>query len=190
MATEEPAYKVALHEGAYEVREYPALIAAEVTVNGDRNEAAKAGFRLLAEYIFGGNIRRQGIAMTVPVVQTRSMGEWNALKATAIQYKQAGAWVIRFMMPHKYSLDTLPEPNDPRVQLTQLPPERFAVVRFSGLAGEAEVERQTADLTAFTDAHALHSAGPPLLARYNAPWTPWFMRRNEVMHPLQSTTWH
>jgi hypothetical protein len=184
MATEEPAYKVSLHEGVYEVREYPPLLAAEVTVNGGRNEAAKAGFRLLAEYIFGGNIRRQGIAMTVPVVQTRTIGEWNALKAPVIQYKKSGAWIIRFLMPHEYSLDTLPEPNDSRIQLTKLPAARFAVVRFSGLAGEADVERRTAELTAFTDAHALHSAGPPLLARYNAPWTPWFMRRNELMHPL------
>ncbi len=184
MAAEEPAYTVKHHEGAFEVREYPALVAAEVTISGQRNEAVSAGFRALAGYIFGGNTRRQKIPMTAPVVQAPSAGERIPMTAPVTQTPVAGAWVIRFIMPKAYTLETLPAPNDPTVRLRALPPERVAVVRFSGLAHEPDIARSTADLQAFIVSHHLQPAGPASLARYNPPWTPWFMRRNEIMIPV------
>ncbi len=190
MATEEPAFKLVLQAEAFEVREYPELIAAEVSVGGDRSEAVSAGFRLLAGYIFGGNTRRQSIAMTAPVIQAPPTGESIAMTAPVTQTGNAGAWVIRFIMPSSYTLDTLPTPNEPKVQLKTLPPSRVAVVRFSGLAHEADIEQKTAELYDFIAANHLRAAGPPALARYNPPWTPWFLRRNEVMIPLQEETGH
>ena len=186
MAIEEPAFKVTLHEGAFEVRDYPALVVAEVSVSGSRREAASKGFRLLAGYIFGGNTRRQSIAMTAPVVEARSGGEKIAMTAPVTQTGNSGAWVIRFTMPRAYSLETLPKPNDPRVRLRTAPPARFAVVRFSGLAQESDVEAKTASLAAFAKAHHLRTIGSPSLAQYDPPWTLWFMRRNEVMIPVAS----
>ncbi len=180
MAIEEPAYSVALRNGAFEIRDYPALIAAEVTVAGTRNEASNAGFRLLAGYIFGGNSRRQSIAMTAPVVRERKAGETIAMTAPVTQSGSDGAWVVRFFMPAAFTMESLPAPNDKRVSLVPVPAERHAVVRFPGLARAAEVEDRTADLTAFLERHGLHGIGRPSLARYNPPWTPWFMRRNEV----------
>ena len=184
MATEEPPYTATLQDGAFEVREYPALIAAEVSVTGERSEAVSAGFRLLAGYIFGGNTRQQSIAMTAPVVQAPSAGESIPMTAPVTQSGDAAGWVIRFIMPQAYTLETLPTPNDPKVHLTTLPPTRFAVVRFSGLAYESDIAQKTAELNAFIAKRALTAAGQPALARYNPPWTLWFLRRNEVMIPL------
>lgn len=170
MAAEEPRYAVELKDGPLEVRAYPALIAAEVAVGGDKGEAGGAGFRMLAGYIFGGNAKKQSIAMTAPVIQSG----------------RRGAWVVRFLMPGGYSLDALPAPNDPKVRLEPLPPTRIAVARFSGLAGDADIRRETQALEAFIKAKGLKAGGAASLARYDPPWTPWFMRRNEIWIPLAS----
>jgi hypothetical protein len=172
MATPEPAYTVILHEGNFEVRDYAAEVVAQVTASGDQDAAGNAGFRLLAGYIFGGNASRQHIAMTAPVIQTQRQSDWT----------------VRFIMPPQSALKTLPVPNDSRVTLVALPPTRFAVVRFSGLAFEHDVSARTDELRQFIAAHHLQPAGPPWLARYNPPWTPWFMRRNEVLVPLEAAT--
>ena len=187
MATQEPEFTVVTQEGAFSVRQYPALVVAEVTVGGTQDAAANAGFRLLAGYIFGGNAPREKIAMTAPVVQqpARGGGEKIAMTAPVTQTGADGQWTVRFMMPAGYTLQTLPRPNDARVRLLELPPARMAVVRFSGLARAPDVEKQTAVLREFIARNKLRAAGPASLARYNPPWTPWFLRRNEVMVPLQ-----
>ncbi len=185
MATEEPAFKVTQASRALEVRDYPPLIAAEVLVGGDRSQAVSAGFRLLAGYIFGGNTGRQKIAMTAPVVQASVAGESLAMTAPVLQAGVPGAWSVRFLMPMGYTLDTLPVPNDQRVHLVPLPAARMAVVRFSGLAHEPDIQRKTAELMAFLSAQRLVATGPPSLARYNPPWTLWFLRRNEIMVPVR-----
>ena len=184
MATEEPAFTVVSHEGDFEVRDYPALVVAEVTVTGDQKESANKGFRLLAGYIFGGNTRQQSIAMTAPVAQQRA-GEKIPMTAPVTQTQREGAWVVRFTMPHSYSLATLPKPNDPSVRLRGLPPARFAVVRFSGWADQKDFDAKAATLSEFMKSHRLRAAGPPSLSQYNPPWTLWFLRRNEVMIPLE-----
>ena len=108
------------------------------------------------------------IAMTAPVTQIQSAGEW----------------VVRFTMPSAYSMDTLPEPNDPKVHLRALPPARFAVLQFSGLARKDDVAAKTAELEKLARTHHLRAIGPASLAQYDPPWTLWFMRRNEVMIPI------
>lgn len=187
MATEEPAFTVAFQEGDFEVRDYPALVVAEVSVSGSRDEASNAGFRLLAGYIFGGNTRRQSIAMTAPVVQERASGETIAMTAPVIQSGEGGAWIVRFTMPSTYTLETLPTPNDARVRLIQMPASRYAVVRFSGLSRPADVERRTEALRTFMARQQLRAAGSASLARYDPPWTLLFMRRNEVWIPVERT---
>ena len=185
MATEEPSFEIVVQEGSYSVRDYPALVAAETVVQGDRNQAVGAGFRLLAGYIFGGNTRRQSIAMTAPVLQQPSAGESIPMTAPVTQSGQAGAWTIRFIMPRSYTLDTLPQPNDPHVRLTPLPPARLAVVQFSGLAHEGDIAKKTAELKTFVATHRLIETGEPTLARYDPPWTLWFLRRNEIQIPVR-----
>jgi hypothetical protein len=184
MATEEPAHTVSIKEESFEVRDYPALIAAEVTVSGTRSDAVSSGFKLLAGYIFGGNGRQQRIAMTAPVLQENSTGVAIPMTAPVTQTAQGNQWTIRFMMPAAYTLESLPAPDNPQVRLRMLPASRVAVVTFSGLAGEDSIVQKTAELDAFVARRQLSATGPATLARYDPPWTPWFMRRNELMLPL------
>jgi hypothetical protein len=186
MAAEEPAFKLVSQGGAFSVREYPALVVAEVTVPGDQDSALRAGFRLLAAYIFGGNSPKQRIPMTAPVTQApATTAERIAMTAPVMQAGGSDIWTVRFTMPAGYALQALPRPDDARVRLRALPPATMAVVRFSGRARATDVARRTALLRQYMATHDLHAAGPPTLARYNPPWTPWLMRRNEVMIPLQ-----
>ncbi len=168
LAVEEPAFSRVLMDGPYEVRDYPALVVAETLASGGQKEAASEGFRRLAGYIFGGNKSRRNIAMTAPVGQTLS----------------ADGWVVRFTMPNGFLLPTLPEPADPSVKLSETPPTRFAVIRFSGLAGPEDVATRTVWLSNWIAQRKLTATGPATLAQYNPPWTLWFMRRNEVMIPV------
>jgi len=184
LAVEEPAFRTVLQDGAVEIRDYPALVVAEVTVTGGQKEAASEGFRILAGYIFGGNKRKQSIAMTAPVAQSRS-SEKIAMTAPVAQTQSAGHWVVRFTMPSGYGLETLPEPNDARVHLRATSPARFAVIRFSGLAGPDDVAAKTDDLMTWIQRRHLRPVGPASLAQYNPPWTLWFLRRNEVMIPIE-----
>ncbi|MEY3267730.1 MAG: hypothetical protein RL480_490 [Pseudomonadota bacterium] len=184
MATEEPKFTLKSAQGEFEVRDYPALVAAEVTVGGDRKDAAGRGFRLLAGYIFGGNTRKQSIAMTAPVTQAAAKSEKIAMTAPVLQTGSNGSWVIRFIMPRGSTLATLPQPNNPGVRLVTVPPSRMAVVKFSGLARQDDVDARTAALSRFVKAQQLQVIGAPSLAQYDPPWTLWFLRRNEVMIPV------
>jgi hypothetical protein len=177
-AAEEPPYSVVLHEGSFEIRDYPALALAEVTAPGDRNSAAYSGFRTLAGYIFGGNARGQSIEMTAPLIESRPGSPPEPVGPSS------EGWVISFVMPRGLSFEALPKPNDKAVTLRQSRPTRFAVVRFSGLAGDDSVAAKTAELEAFLARKGLKPIGAPVIAQYDPPWTLWFMRRNEIMIPV------
>ena len=182
MAVEEPAFRSVLQAGPFEIRDYPALVVAEVTVPGGQREAANRGFRLLAKYIFGGNARGQGIAMTAPVAQSRV--DDGVVRDGVVRPGATGGWIVRFTMPSGFALETLPAPNDPQVRLTRLPAERMAVRRFSGLAFEGDVATERRALLDEVEARHLSIRGAVTLAQYNPPWTLWFLRRNEVMVPI------
>ena len=185
IATEEPSFTVSLADGEFEVRDYPALVMAEVSVTGDRKEAASKGFRLLAGYIFGGNTTNQKIAMTAPVIQTAANGETIAMTPPVLQSGGDGNWVIRFIMPRGSTLETLPKPNNPRVHLQAVAPTRMAVIRFSGLARQDTIAAKADALSSFIKAQHLQALRSASLAQYDPPWTLWFLRRNELMIPIQ-----
>ena len=185
MAVEEPAFTRVLKDGAFEVRDYPGLVVAEVTVAGAQKEAANNGFRLLAGYIFGGNSPHEKIAMTAPVMQSPAAGQKIAMTAPVAQTPADGGWVVRFTMPSRYTLATLPAPADARVKLRAVPPARMAVLQFSGTAKPDDVQTKMSELASWIQAHRWHPTGPTTLAQYNPPWTLWFLRRNEVMTPIE-----
>ena len=182
MAIEQPKHTVETADGKIELRRYAPYIVAEVEVGGDQKRAVEAGFRKLAGYIFGANQGRAKIAMTAPVAQARApKGEKIAMTAPVAQTPTApGRWTIQFMMPSAYSLDTLPRPNDPDVRFRTEPARRMAVLTYSGVANAKNFAERTAELRAWITAKGLKARGEPVLAQYNPPWTPWFMRRNEV----------
>jgi len=173
-AAEEPPHTTVVRDGDFEIRDYPALRIAEVTVNAPRNDAAYAGFRKLARYIFGDNAEKQKIEMTAPVIEARGAGG-----------ADEEGWTIRFVMPQGLTLAKLPKPDDPAIRIRESPATRYAVLRYSGLAGDATVEAKTEELNAILRRRGLEPAGPPLLAFYDPPWTLWFMRRNEILIPVR-----
>lgn len=184
MAVSEPAFTSVLKEGDLEVRDYPALVAAEVHVTGDRDRAGNAGFLLLAGYIFGNNTQRRQIAMTAPVAMASGAGQKIAMTAPVAMAGTPDDWVMQFFMPAEYTLDTLPMPYDSRVKLVAIPATRVAVIRFSGIAWESGVNKNTARLAAFVEQKHYRPQGQPVLSRYNPPWTLWFLRRNEIWQPI------
>lgn len=188
MATEEPSFTTVIDEGAFQVRQYPALLVAETRIEGDRREASSTGFRILAEYIFGGNTRNQKIAMTAPVVQSPPAGEKIAMTAPVSQTATADAWIVRFTMPPGYTLDTLPKPNDSRVALSVAPATRVALVRFSGWADDRDFKRKLAELEQWMKKRRIKAIGAASLAQYNPPWTLGPLRRNEVMVAIEAIT--
>ncbi len=186
--TETPPYQVTNRVGTIEIRQYGARIAAETSVQDDEVAARSDGFRRLAGYIFGANSGKQAIAMTAPVAQTAQPGPGQPIAMTA-PVTQArdpgGAWSIRFFMPAQYTLGTLPTPNDAAIRLVPIPPEHYAVLRFSGSTSPGAVATRQAQLVQALVGSAWRPAGPALAWFYDPPWTLPFLRRNEVAVPVQ-----
>jgi len=184
MANEEAKYTVIMKEGNYELRQYESHIVAETTVDGDFDKAGNDGFRRLFKYISGENQKKQSIAMTTPVSQ--EMGsEKIAMTAPVSQEQTGGQWRIAFVMPSEYTMDTLPQPVDPKVSLRQVPSRRMAAITYSGSWSKERYEEHKVLLEAFMQRKKLHPLSEPVLARYNSPFTLWFLRRNEVLIPVQ-----
>jgi len=184
MAVETPSYQVEAKAGQIEVRAYAPLLAAEVRVRGERRAAINRGFRTLADYIFGNNTAAAKVAMTAPVTQSAS----EKIEMTApVTQSQAGegAWAVRFILPAEYTLQTVPRPNDPAVALIEEPARRFAAIRFSGGASESALAAKENALRDYLAANQLVATGPAVYAFYDPPWTPPFLRRNEILVPLK-----
>jgi SOUL heme-binding protein len=183
MATEEPSYRVTTQSEPFEIREYPPLIVAQVEVPGDLSEASSAGFRLIANYIFGNNIavRDGGLTTAEPVSEKIAM----TVPVIAEGKGDQKTWLIQFVMPKQYTMDTLPKPNNSQVKLIAMGPQKLAVIRFTGFVGDDKVQEKTAELMAWIKSKNALPLGNPRLARYNPPWSiPW-MRRNEILIPIQ-----
>ncbi|GAB1264178.1 SOUL family heme-binding protein [Aurantivibrio infirmus] len=190
MATEEPEYTVIEKSGAFELRVYAPMIVAETQTSGSLDEASDAGFKVIADYIFGNNTSRTGdgekVSMTSPVTVAplgNGAPESEKISMTApVSMKQIdGQWRMHFVMPEKYTLDSLPSPNNPAVVLREVPEHKYAVLRFSGFAGEAKIAKKTVELTMWLASKGIRPTGAPEIARYDAPWTLPFFRRNEIM---------
>jgi effector-binding domain-containing protein len=175
-------YTVEKKMNGYEIREYPEHIVAETTVQGSYGESMSSGFRIVAGYIFGGNVKKESIAMTAPVVaQNTKKSENIAMTAPVVATTEGDSQTISFGMPRTYTLETLPTPNDPRVKIVKIPNKRFAVMRFSGYRSDARVKSMQDRLLQEMKRDGLVAEGSVAYAGYNAPWTPPWMTRNEVL---------
>ena len=186
--TQEPRFDIERRVNGVEIRRYAARIAAQTKVTGVEASARSQGFRRLAGYIFGGNHKKSKIAMTAPVSQERgttTSGERIAMTAPVSQEAgHDGSWVIRFFMPATWTLDTLPEPNDPSVQLVTVPGQTFAVLRFTGGYGPGVIAARTDELLRLLRDTEFEPSGDPQAWFYDPPWTLPFRRRNEVTVPV------
>jgi hypothetical protein len=188
IGTEEPHYiGLPLTDGA-ELRKYGPRIAAETTVTADdEDRASSIGFRRLAKYIFGGNHHDQNISMTAPVAQQSDRnGDDIAMTAPVGQSRTSDdRWTIRFFMPSKWTMDTLPTPDDDNVTLVTVPGETVAVLRFSGDRGAAAVSSRTDELAKILHDKGIKVSGDPVAWFYDPPWTLPLRRRNEIAIPVK-----
>lgn len=176
---EEPSYTVVERRDGYELRDYAPYIVAEVEVSGTRDQSMNQGFRLLADYIFWNNTKTTPIAMTVPVAESASEPV-----AMTVPVKEQGSGDTRrvtFSMPSKYTLETLPKPNNNAVKLREVPAQRVAVIRFSWYATDSRITRLESQLIALLQRDGLTPLSSPAYAGYNPPFSAPWIQRNEVM---------
>ena len=182
---EQADYSLVKKMNGYEIREYPAHIVAQATVPGSYGDALSAGFRIVAGYIFGGNTKKESIAMTAPVVAQKGKSspsaESIAMTAPVVATAEGDSLVISFGMPRSYTLETLPKPNDPRVKIVMIPAKKYAVMRFSWVRSDARIKSTQDKLLSALARDKVGVKGSMAYAGYNAPWTPPWMNRNEVL---------
>ncbi len=178
-ATEEPDYKVVQTLDEIELREYATYTVAEVVVPGPAAEAGNLAFPILASYIFGKNKGTQKFAMTAPVTQAAEPVKLE-MTAPVTQTAAPGGFRVQFVLPKGITRASAPEPLDMRVTLRDIAPSRVAVIRYSGFWSDANYNQHLAKLQAALRTANLIWVGEPVYSRYNAPFTPWFLRRNEI----------
>ncbi len=186
---EQADYSVVKKVNGYEIREYPARIVAQTTVKGSLGESMNSGFGIVARYIFGGNTKKERIAMTAPVVAESNVvgtsSETISMTAPVIATAEGDSQTISFGMPRSYTLETLPSPLDARVKLVTIPTKRYAVSQFSWYRSDARIKRMQEQLLSKLKNDGVKITGSFSYAGYNAPWTPPWMSRNEVLVEIQ-----
>jgi len=183
-AIEEPSYTVERKLGDVEIRAYAPYVVAEVVVPGPADSAGNRAFPLLAGYIFGRNKGERKMAMTAPVTQTAAPMKME-MTAPVTQTAAEGGFVVQFVLPREVTIDRAPEPLDARVKVREVAAARWATITFSGLWSADNYERHLARLREEVAAAGLQVQGEPMWSRYDAPWKPWFLRRNEIWLALK-----
>ena len=178
-AIEEPSYDVVQQLDGVEIRQYAAYVVAQVLVSAPADKAGNEAFPILAGYIFGKNKGARKFDMTAPVTQAAAPVKFE-MTAPVTQAAAAGGYVVQFVLPKGVTLASAPEPIDPRVQLREVPSSRIAVIRYSGFWSQGNYDEHLGKLEAALRAAQVAWTGEPTLSRYDPPFTPWFMRRNEI----------
>jgi len=184
-AVEEPTYEVLRSFGDVELRQYASYVVAEVVIDDAEGDAGSAAFPILAGYIFGKNKGEKKFDMTAPVTQTAAPVKMDMTAPVTQADAPGGGKLIQFVLPEGVTLESAPEPLDPRVQLREVPATQWAAIRYSGTWSQANYDEHLALLKAALEKEGVATQGEPVLARYNAPFTPWFLRRNEIWLALR-----
>lgn len=189
--TEQQPYEVIRRYPHFELRRYPDYVVAEVAVAADFDRAGNAAFRRLFNYITGSNTAREKLAMTAPVLQAPGTPHKLAMTAPVLQTgplpgaAEADRFVVAFVLPAGVTADTAPVPTDPTVAVRSVPGSVAAVLRFSGRGTAAAFQRRIGDLRDALAVAGLVPVGAPRFARFDPPFKPWFLRRNEVVQDVQ-----
>ncbi|NUN70804.1 MAG: heme-binding protein [Bacteroidetes bacterium] len=178
-ALDEPSYTVLKKDGRFELRRYAPYIVVETTVTDSvMDDASNAGFRKLFKYITGNNRASAEIAMTAPVLTESSRSIPMTAPVTTV--RSEGGYTIGFVMPAEFTLGTTPVPNDSTLTVRQVPARTVAVIRFSGRWTDEAMSERTVELIGWVSSSGLSPVGSPVIARYDPPIMPWFLRRNEI----------
>jgi hypothetical protein len=190
MAIEEPGFRILDRDGAFELREYAPYVVAETRVDAGFESAGNAAFQRLFRYISGNNVAQQKIAMTAPVTQSRSesRGEKIAMTAPVTQVAAGEGYRVAFVLPASYSLETAPRPLDKTIEIRAVPSRLVAGWRYSGRWTQGNYREAESRLREEMAKRDLEADGEPVLARYNPPFMPPFLRRNEVLIPVTRST--
>ena len=184
MAIEKAKYEIVESELDVEIRKYAPQIVAETFVEGEFEKVGNEGFRRLYDYISGSNRSKQSISMTAPVTQ-EGKSEKIAMTAPVNQAQDNGKWRITFLMPSEYSMSELPQPLDERVVLKEDPARLVAAIKYSGTWSKSRYNDNKSLLEDFIAKRGLKVVGEAIWARYDPPFMPWFLRRNEVLIPVE-----
>lgn len=182
---EEPGYTVLRKANGYEVRQYDSYLLAEARISTGVDDPLREGFRMLFDYISGANAGSRKIKMTAPVLQEGGTAEKIPMTKPVLRLSEKNGSVVSFVLPADYTLQTAPLPENPGIKLREIASRRVAVIRFSGYASEELIDNQTKRLTSFLTRDGINTKRSFIAAYYNPPWTPPFMRRNEVMVDLE-----
>lgn len=171
-STERVPYRTVRRLDGVEIRTYPEVAVATTTAP-DGNRA----FGRLFRYITGSNVRGDEIPMTAPVA---SRGEKIATTAPVSSRSDTDNMHMEFFLPEEYAASTAPAPTDPSVAIESRPPRTLAVLAFSGYATDGRVRKRRVELLDALEVFGIETTNEPFLLQYNDPFTPPFMRRNEV----------
>jgi hypothetical protein len=183
--TERQGYDVLTRFPGFELRRYPAHLVAEVEVDSSFTDAGNRAFGLLVAFISGRNSTRGKVAMTAPVLQEQASTRI-AMTSPVVQESggQPGRQVVAFVMPAEFTVETLPTPSEPRIRVREIPTQLAAARTFTGRWSEQIYQNQLAELHGAVSQAGLAMIGQPRFARFDPPWTPWFLRHNEVVQPV------
>ncbi len=181
---EKAQYTVLHKEGKFEIRRYPGQLVAETIVDADFDQSGNIAFRRLFQYISGNNRTKESIAMTAPVNQ-QPTAEKIAMTSPVNQRKVQDKYAVSFLMPARYSTSTIPEPLDPMVVIKEIPTRQMAAVRYSGTWSQKKYQQKRTLLEDFIRRQGLTISGEDIFARYDPPFQLWFLRRNEVLFPVE-----
>ncbi len=190
-AYEQPKYEIVKKYEGFELRRYAPYIVAETVVSGEFDDAGNKAFRILFKYISGDNLKKTEIPMTAPVNQSpiKKSGEKIEMTAPVEQTphgKTADTYVFSFVMPSKYTIESLPVPSEPRIKLRQVKSRLLAALTYSGTWSEERYRQHEAALLRAVKNAGLITIGEPIFARYNSPFTLWFLRKNEVLVEVEA----
>jgi len=184
MAIKQPEFKVIKQDGDIELREYKGYLMASVITSAENySRAGSQGFSPLANYIFGNNQVSQKMPMTAPVLTTKTtVSKKIPMTAPVLtQGMTSSKYQISFVMPDDYKLSSLPTPINNDVVLHEIKKHRAVAISFKGLSGDRKVKEKVDALESWAKVHKIQLTGEPILARYDAPWKPGFLRHNEVI---------
>lgn len=184
--TEQQPYDVLEHRDGFELRRYPTHLVAEVEVDGSFEDAGNGAFRILFRYIAGDNQSQQKVAMTAPVVQEEGASEKVAMTAPVVQSRAGQGYVVAFVLPESMTPDTAPVPTDPRVVVRSVPQRVAAAARYSGRWTQSSYDRHLTELVGAVRAAGFVPVGAARFARFDPPYKPWFLRRNEVIQDVEA----
>jgi hypothetical protein len=186
---EMPKFSLLEKKNGYEIRHYEPYLTAQVEVTGTYTQASTQGFKILANYIFGNNLKDVNLSMSSNTIGNRKpASEKMSMTAPVMENKviNNNTRIISFVMPSKYTKETLPKPNNPQVKIVPIPSKKMAVLTYSWYATESRVENKKRLLLLYLKRDSLLHSPEIQTARYNAPFNPPWMNRNEILTEINT----